>query len=140
MSKLLAIDPAVRGALGWATFWNAELRDCGTIRISATTNKWSHLWEFLDEHSSDKIAYELVMRHTGVIAAQLYGGCVAVIQLWAQQHNIAALGIGVQTGKKALTGTGGASKDDSVRAALRRFDLHVTHDVADAIGIGLAAL
>jgi Holliday junction resolvasome RuvABC endonuclease subunit len=48
------------------------------------------------------------------------------------------VGVPVGTGKKALTGRGGASKEQSVAAANAKFDIVcATHDEADAIGIAL---
>jgi Holliday junction resolvasome RuvABC endonuclease subunit len=62
------------------------------------------------------------------------------MRAWTLQVPI--LSIPISTAKKTLTGNGRADKDAMVTAAKSRFPRFVisSHDIADAIAVGLAAL
>ena len=59
----------------------------------------------------DRLAFEEVRRHLGVDAAHAYGGFLATLTAWCEEHAIPYEGVPVGTIKKHLTGNGAASKE-----------------------------
>lgn len=82
------------------------------------------------------IAYEEVRRHMGVDAAHIYGGIIAKIGEFGEEHRIPYRGIPVGTVKKHATGNGAASKEAMIAAARSRFGISPEDDNhADALMI-----
>jgi crossover junction endodeoxyribonuclease RuvC len=82
-----------------------------------------------------RVYYELVRRHAGTDAAHVYGGLLAILTSFCEEHGIAYEGVPVGTIKKFWTGKGNASKEMMIAQAVER-----GHDVdddneADAIAI-----
>ena len=66
------------------------------------------------------VAYEEVRRHMGVDAAHIYGGIIAVLAAWCEDHKPAAIAyeaIPVGSIKKLATGKGNADKAKMIAAA-----------------------
>lgn len=64
-----------------------------------------------------EIVYEDVVQIVGpgqAHAAKIYGGLLAVVQMFGEHHGIAYRGIGVSTIKKRFAGHGQASKQDVI--------------------------
>lgn len=87
------------------------------------------------------VAYEDV-RAVSKQHGMIQFGMVGVLMMWAWRLGVPVLPFAQPTVKKALTGKGNAKKPDMVAAAQERWpELKVTsHDVADALGVGLAFL
>lgn len=97
-----------------------------------------------DLHGSCPITavfYEAVRRHNGTDAAHVYGGLMATLTAFCEEHKIPYEGVPVQTIKKFVTGKGNAGKPDML-AAVRRFgfDMVVDDNEADAIALMLLKL
>lgn len=84
-----------------------------------------------------RIAYELVIGGVPgqVLAAQVYGGFLAILFLFCEHHRIAYAGFHVGTIKKAWTGNGAAKKPEMIaRCRELGFDPK-TDNESDAIAI-----
>jgi Holliday junction resolvasome RuvABC endonuclease subunit len=62
------------------------------------------------------IYFEEVRHHTGVDAAHAYGGFLASLTSWCEEHHVPYLGIPVGTIKKHATGKGNANKQQMLEA------------------------
>ncbi len=83
----------------------------------------------------DTIYFEEVRHHAGVDAAHAYGGFLAQLTAWCEQHTIPYQGVPVGTIKKHATGKGNANKADMV-AAMRARGFHPADDnEADALAL-----
>ena len=86
------------------------------------------------------VYFEEVRRHAGTDAAHIYGGFLACLSAWCEEHAIAYQGVPVGTIKRHATGKGNADKA-AVIAALRERGFSPTDDnEADALAILLWAL
>lgn len=80
------------------------------------------------------VHYEEVHRHKGTDAAHVYGGFVASLGEWCEQHGVALTGVGVGTIKKFATGNGAAGKAAMIEAAFARWGVSAIDDnEADAV-------
>lgn len=78
------------------------------------------------------VFFEEVRRHLGVDAAHAYGGFMAHLTAWCEQHAIAYEAVPVGTIKRHATGKGNASKSMMLDAARRRGHQPVDDNEADA--------
>lgn len=60
--------------------------------------------------------FEEVRRHKGVDAAHIYGGFLAALSEFCEEHNIPYQGVPVGTIKKFATGKGNAGKDQMIES------------------------
>jgi len=145
---ILAIDPGTK--CGWALFRNGKRSASGVWDLKPRTldgagMRFVKLRTYLDRlaiaHSRLHVAFEEVRRHLGTDAAHIYGGIVAVITAWCEEHGYDYEGIPVGTIKKFATGKGNANKAMMVAAARERWPVPVivTEDEADALWIGACA-
>ena len=67
------------------------------------------------------VAYEDVKAHAGTLAAHVYGGFLAILEVACGDLGVRALGVGVGSVKKYATGKGNADKELMVLAARRRW-------------------
>lgn len=101
------------------------------------------LRELATAYKVDIVYFEEVRRHKGVDAAHVYGGLMAVLTEWCEEHNIPYDGLPVGEIKKTWTGSGNASKEAMMAECLDRGYQPTTFDEADAVAIfhlGLARL
>jgi hypothetical protein len=102
---------------------------------------WLGLWI---KPGVDWIAYEQRMtggQRLGNRHLEIHYGMVGMLHVRAWNMRVPILSIPIGTAKKALTGNGKAEKDAMVAAAKERYGRHITsHDMADAIAVGIAAL
>ena len=85
------------------------------------------------------VYFEEVRRHVGTDAAHVFGGLLATLTAWCEEHGIAYQGVPVGTIKRFATGKGNADKAAMI-AALRERGFSPTDDnEADAIAILLWA-
>lgn len=93
----------------------------------------------LDEmHSAYGIThvfFEEVRRHAGTDAAHVYGGLMATLTAWCEEHGIPYEGLPIGEWKKRWCGNGNASKE-AVKAECERRNIMVQNfDEADAVAM-----
>lgn len=95
------------------------------------------LVEVKNTHGINRIAYELVIGGMPgqVYAAQVYGGFVAVLQHFAEHHQLPYEGFHVGTIKKAWTGNGSAKKSDMIARCKELGFTPANDNQADAIAL-----
>ncbi len=81
------------------------------------------------------VVYEMVMRHVGTDAAHVYGGLLAILLTWCEEHSIPYYGLGVGYIKKQWTGKGNATKEAMIAEANRRGFTVTDNNEADALAI-----
>lgn len=86
------------------------------------------------------IYFEEVRRHIGTDAAHIYGGLLATLTSWCEQHHIAYQGVPVATIKKFIAGKGNADKHAVMTAIRARGYQPADDNEADAIAILLWAV
>ncbi len=152
--RLLGLDLGTN--TGWATMEKDEegvlhihqsncYRLKNMMELHGSVGRWIGFLTLLSEYGGDCdfIAYEHVAPsvHTGAIAARVYGGLFATLELWCQEHKKSMVPITIQAAKRAMTGSAKASKKMMLTAAKRRFDCVpiVDDNQADAMAVCLAA-
>ncbi|MEA1052325.1 hypothetical protein U5801_21320 [Lamprobacter modestohalophilus] len=83
----------------------------------------------------DLVVFEEVRRHAGVDAAHAYGGFLAQLTAWCEDHQIPYQGVPVGTIKKHATGKGNANKQAMIAAAQARGLTPVDDNHADALAL-----
>lgn len=78
---------------------------------------------------------EEVRAHAGTTAAHVYGGFLAHLTAWAEQHKIPYQGIPVGTIKKSATGKGNAGKVAMINAMKARGYRPADDNEADALAL-----
>jgi len=86
------------------------------------------------------VYFEEVRRHIGTDAAHLYGGFLATLTSWCEQHGIPYQGVPVGTIKRHVTGKGNADKQAVIEAVRARGYRPADDNEADAIAILLWAI
>lgn len=86
------------------------------------------------------VHHEEIRRHLGTDAAHVYGGLLAILTAWCEQHGIAYQGVPVGTIKRYVTGKGNANKAAVIAAIRTRGFDPVDDNEADAIAILLWAM
>jgi Holliday junction resolvasome RuvABC endonuclease subunit len=85
------------------------------------------------------VYFEEVRRHVGTDAAHIYGGFLACLSAWCEEHGIAYQGVPVGTIKRFATGKGNADKAAVISALRERGFAPADDNEADAIAILLWA-
>ena len=88
----------------------------------------------------DAVYYEAVRRHIGTDASHAYGGFLATLTAWCEEHSIPYQGVPVGTWKRHACDKGNASKDEVIAAMRERGFEPGDDNEADAIAILLWAL
>jgi Holliday junction resolvasome RuvABC endonuclease subunit len=142
-NKILALDLGTK--TGWALFSEDEGITGGTqsfcqSRFDGGGIRFLKFHRWLEEllkcsgNKIDIVFYEEVRRHLGVDAAHIYGGFLAVLTSWCEEHKIPYHGVPVGTIKKHATGKGNAGKNEMITAARNLVGCHPDDDNhADAI-------
>lgn len=87
------------------------------------------------------VFFEEVRRHNGTDAAHVYGGLLATLTAFCEEHSIPYEGVPVQTIKKFITGKGNAGKPEVIAAVRKHgFDNVVDDNEADAVALMLYKL
>ena len=86
------------------------------------------------------VHFEEVRRHAGTDAAHVYGGLLATLTAWCEQHAIAYQGVPVGTIKRFATGKGNADKAAMLAAMRTRGFSPADDNEADALAILLWAI
>lgn len=144
--KLLALDLGTMTGFGIGSvdhmvsgFWNLKPGrfDGGGMRFVKFR---ARLDELRTTYGVTHVFFEEVRRHKGVDAAHVYGGLMATLTAWCEEHKVPYSGLPVGEIKKAWTGNGNASKDRMVEECERRGFSPQSEDEADAIAIFHLAL
>lgn len=96
-------------------------------------SRW--LTELEGNRAIERVYYEEVRRHMSTDAAHCYGGFLATLQAWCETRNIPYAGIPVGTIKKHATGSGAATKDAMIAAAVAKGWSPADDNEADALHI-----
>jgi len=131
--------------LGWAAVTTENHRLSASVDMTprkhenwaARFRKFRALLDTLNNVEPVKaIWYEEVRRHEGTDAAHVYGGFLANLGQWADEHGAALTGVPVGAIKKFATGKGNASKAAVTLACAERFDVIASDDnEADAVAL-----
>jgi len=81
------------------------------------------------------VAFEEVRAHAGTIAAQVYGGFLAHLTAWCEQHGVPYQGVPVGTIKRHATGKGNAGKEAVIAAMKAKGHQPADDNEADALAI-----
>jgi len=81
------------------------------------------------------VYFEEVRRHAGTDAAHVYGGLMAVLTAFCEEHKIPYQGVPVGTIKKFWTGKGNAPKDVMIAEAIERGFNPIDDNEADALAL-----
>lgn len=144
---ILAIDPGTN--CGYAISSDAVealtygVWDLKPKRFEGGGMRFVRLRKHLEEiHAAVRVSivyYEEVRGHKGTDAAHIYGGVVATIQSFCEDHNIPYTAKPVGEIKKFATGKGNANKAAMIAAA-QRLGFDVTDDnIADALALLMLA-
>ena len=148
MMKVIGVD--IGTSLGWAVLDAGGVVESGQIDLAPT--KWEGIGmratrakaavtALLERHPGAVVAIELVRRHAGTQAAQVYGLILGGVTSAVEESGGAAYTfVSVQEAKLAATDNGAAEKGGMVEAALQAYGVCAGEDEADAIWIGTAAL
>jgi len=145
---ILALD------LGTTTGWAMQLAGGGTdsgstsfrpSRYDGGGMRYLRFRGWLDGIAADAagitaVYFEEVRRHIGTDAAHLYGGFLATLTSWCEQHGIPYQGVPVGTIKRHVTGKGNADKQAVIEAVRARGYRPADDNEADAIAILLWAI
>lgn len=142
--NILAID------IGTTTGWARCTRD-GTVhsgsasfaprRTEAAGQRWLKFRQFLAEQrvasgtDIHAVYYEDVKQHAGTLAAHVYGGFLAMLEMWCAANNVPLRPVGVGQVKKHWTGKGNADKTAMMDTARARGFKVVDSNQADALAI-----
>jgi hypothetical protein len=147
-SALLALD------LGTATGWAVRLAG-GSIQSGSSSfrpsrydgggMRYLRFRAWLDGIAANAagiaaIYFEEVRRHVGTDAAHVYGGFLATLTAWCEQHNVPYEGVPVGTIKRFISGNGNADKKAVIEAVRARGYRPNDDNEADAIAILLWAV
>jgi Holliday junction resolvasome RuvABC endonuclease subunit len=133
---------ALRNADGLITSGTVSLRhsrfDGGGMRYLRFANWLAEIDRLAGPMAT--IWFEEVRRHAATDAAHVYGGLMATLTAWAEQHGVPYQGVPVGTIKRHVTARGNAGKA-TVMAAIRARGYSPADDnEADAIAILLWAI
>jgi len=87
-----------------------------------------------------RIVFEEVRRHVGTDAAHVYGGFLATLTSWCEEHELPYEGVPVGTIKRHVTGKGNADKAAMIAAVRARGFKPADDNEADAIALLLWAI
>ena len=128
MHKILALDLGTN--TGWALFQQNKI-NAGYQVFSGTINlkndrfqgggmRFLRFRNWLDDINDSEaitsVYFEEVRRHVGTDAAHVYGGFLATLTSWCEDHNLPYQGVPVSHIKRHVTGKGNASKQEVIKA------------------------
>jgi hypothetical protein len=148
VSSILALD--LGSSTGWALGAGAHRIVSGTVsfrpsRYEGGGIRYVRFRAWLDQLASDSrnlsaVYFEEVRRHIGTDASHIYGGLLATLTSWCEQHEIPYQGIPVGTIKRFIAGKGNADKQAVIDAVRVRGYVPIDDNEADAIAILLWAI
>ena len=144
MSNITILSLDLGTTTGWAIYDDIGKITSGSVSFKDTpfdskSSRYTKFRKFLNEiqkeHHIDQIIYEVVRRHMGTLAGQIYGGFMATLQTFGDDYEIEYLGFPVQTIKKFITGKGNAGKDEVIAAVKDKGHWPKDDNEADAIAL-----
>jgi Holliday junction resolvasome RuvABC endonuclease subunit len=90
-------------------------------------------------HGIRRVVFEEVRRHAGTDASHVYGGFLATLTSWCEEHEVPYEGVPVGTIKRFATGKGNADKAAMIAAVRARGFVPADDNEADAIALLLWA-
>ena len=146
-ASILALD------LGTTTGWALSVASTiasGTVsfrpsRYDGGGIRYVRFRAWLEQLASDTglitaVYFEEIRRHVGADAAHIYGGFLACLTAWCEDHHVAYQGVPVGTIKRFATGKGNADKDAVITAIRERGFSPTDDNEADALAILLWAI
>lgn len=136
---LLALDLGTK--CGWATNSNAGIQhgmqEFKNDRFSGGGMRFLKFEKWLNEiPRPTQVVFEEVRRHAATDAAHVYGGLMAIVTKFCEQHGIPYQGVPVGTIKRAWTGKGNSKKNVMIAEAKKRGYKSVDDDnEADALAL-----
>jgi Holliday junction resolvasome RuvABC endonuclease subunit len=145
IDAILAFDLGTQ--TGWALLTEGRVfsgsESFQTSRFSGGGMRFLRFRHFLDslKQKADikAVYFEEVRRHLGVDAAHIYGGFLAHLTAWCEDHEIPYQGVGVGTIKRHATGKGNASKDEIITAIKAKGFNPIDDNEADSLALLLWA-
>jgi Holliday junction resolvasome RuvABC endonuclease subunit len=142
--NILAIDIGTQ--TGWARSSRAGTVHSGSEnfaprRMEAAGQRWLKFRAFLNEQRLQAggeihaIYFEDVKNHAGVLAAHVYGGFLACLEMWCAANNVPLRPVGVGTVKRHWTGKGNADKAAMCETARAKGFQPKDNNEADALAI-----
>lgn len=141
--NILAID--IGTTTGWARSSRAGTVASGSEnfaprRMEAAGQRWLKFRAFLNEQRGaggeiHAVYYEDVKQHAGTLAAHVYGGFLACLEMWCASNNVPLRPVGVGVVKKHWTGKGNADKAVMCETARARGFRPKDNNEADALAI-----
>jgi hypothetical protein len=136
---ILALDLGTKTGVAWSV--NGEFQSHHTdlwhfqpLRHEGGGMRFLRFRRKLDTMQATEVYYEEVARHAGTTAAHVYGGFVAEVTAWCEEHGVPYRGVPVGTIKKHATGKGNANKQAMLTAAHQRLGYAGdSDDEADAL-------
>ena len=128
MHKILALDLGTN--TGWA-IWQQAGPQTGYQVFSGTINlkndrfqgggmRFLRFRHWLDDLNYNgeitSVYFEEVRRHIGTDASHVYGGFLATLTAWCEDHNLPYQGVPVPHIKRHITGKGNANKQEVIKA------------------------
>ncbi len=140
---MLALDLGT--STGWALKTGDDFISSGTASFKHTRfdgggmrflrfRRWLEQLD-IDAGPIEAVYFEEVRRHVGTDAAHVYGGLLAVLTAWCEEHLVAYQGVPVGTIKRFITGKGNADKAAVIDAVRKVGFSPVDDNEADAIAI-----
>ncbi len=127
MATILALDLGTN--TGWALLQQTDPKSnyqvfSGTVsfkhdRFQGGGMRFLRFHNWLDEINQRSggvtaVYFEEVRRHLGVDAAHVYGGFLATLTAWCEDHQLPYQGVPVSHIKRHVTGKGNASKQEVI--------------------------
>lgn len=141
--NILAIDVGTQ--TGWARTDRNGIVTSGTRsfapkRTEMAGQRWLKFRAFLNEQAQQvgevhAVYYEDAKQHAGTLAAHVYGGFLACLEMWCAANNVPLRPVGVGVVKKHWTGKGNADKDAMIAQAHARGFYPGDSNEADALAI-----
>lgn len=141
--NILAIDIGTQ--TGWARSSRAGTVASGSEsfaprRMEAAGQRWLKFRAFLNDQrvaggEINAIYFEDVKQHAGTLAAHVYGGFLACLEMWCAANNVPLKPVGVGVVKKHWTGKGNADKAVMCETARARGFRPKDSNEADALAI-----
>lgn len=135
---LLALDLGTK--MGWAVHSNGNvnsgMQSFADTRFSGGGIRYLKFTKWLDSlPQPTQIVFEEVRKHSATDAAHVYGGFLAALTAWCEEHNIPYQGVPVGTIKNSWTGKGNAGKPVMIAEAKRRGYTATDDNEVDALAL-----
>jgi hypothetical protein len=147
-AAILALD--LGSSTGWALRAGEERIQSGTVsfrpsRYDGGGMRYLRFRGWLERLATDigdlrAVHFEEVRRHISTDSSHVYGGLLATLTAWCEEHQIPYQGVPVGTIKRFIAGKGNADKNAVIAAVRARGYRPSDDNEADAIAILLWAI